>query len=637
MAFFGAQTKFGDLVESAEAAVIVDKYMPGARLYLTADNPMMQLTLQEVTAQFPPEAAQGFIAEIEQVKDEKLHGGQILAKALKQEGVEKVFTLAGDHTMAMYYGLVEEGIEVVDFRHESAAVLAANGYCRATGKPGVAIVTAGPGAANAFGGFMDCVQGDLPVLVISGGSPVAGNLTGCMQEYDFVPTYRGLGKWAERVYKTDRIADYVHSAFRRMTAGAMEPAFLEIPYDVLYDVAPSICAAPQGRTRLNEPIPGNPTAVKDAARLIAEAKKPVLVVGREARFYLNNAEYIGKLADYRLMPLYNMWESQGMYGDEAADPRNLIGPMATAGADLFVLVNVNPDYMYTSMQAPGWNPYAKTICIHVDPKLIGFNHSFNVGIVGTPGDVCRQIYEELTALCDQSTDDSFLKEVFALAQQYGIPQEQLEDESIPINPKRACNDIKKFLYGHRDWGMVTEGGDSPATMSGMPFQAPGQFVFESRFGGIGTGIPMAIGAYYGHGRKTILITGDGSFGFYMGELTNAINKNVPLVIVILNDSRWGMIKGMEFGIHGEVLGKFDDKDIALALPDNCRYDKMCEALGGYGELVTDPAEILPALARAEASGKVSVINVITADITTPGAMGPATAGYCTEFAAMVKF
>jgi len=636
MAYFGPHTRFGDLMGSVEARAIIDKYMQGATPYLTADMPMMDMALQRVVSTFPPEVGKAFIQEIEQCKPNILHGGQILAKALKQEGVDTVFTLSGDHTMAIYYGLVDEGIQVIDHRHESAAVMAANGYARASGKPGVVIITAGPGAANAFGGLIDGIQGDVPMLVISGGSPVSSNQTGAMQEFDLIPTYRGVCNWAERVYKTDRIADYVHIAFRELATPPMGAAFLEIPFDVLNDVAPEICVKDPGKTRVSARILPDSADVDTAVELLAQAKKPVVVIGRECRFYPKNMEFAGKLADYLNAPVYNMWESMGFFENES-DPRYQIGPMATALADVIITFNLNPDYMYGYMAPPAWNPYAKVISINVNPKLLGFNRQIAVGMVATPGDAAKQIYEKYSATNAAVTNSSFLQEIFGMAAQMADPA--ADSDTSPVNPKRAGKELLKFFTAHSDWGVVCDGGDNTGSFSGFTCQFPGQYCYESRFGGIGTALPMAIGAYYGHGHKMLMITGDGSMGFYMAELTTAIKRKIPMIIVVLNDCAWGMIKGMEYAMHPEVLQKYNDKahdGIALNLGE-IHYEKVCEALGGYGEFVTKAEDILPAMERAEKSGKVAVVNIMTGDQTAPGVMGSATAMYGAEFKAMVKF
>ncbi len=636
MAYFGPHSRFGELMGSPEARAVIDKYMQGATPYLTPDLPMMDMALQRIVSSFPPEVGKAFISEIEQCKPNMLHGGQILARALKQEGVDTVFTLSGDHTMAMYYGLVDEGIKVIDHRHESAAVLAANGYARASGKPGVVIITAGPGAANAFGGLIDGVQGDVPMLVISGGCPVASSQTGAMQEFDLIPTFRGVCNWAERVYKTDRIADYVHIAFRELATPPMGPAFLEIPYDVLNDLAPSYCARERGITRVHTPILPDPASVDAAVEILAQAKKPVVVVGRESRFYPENLEYAGKLAEYLNAPVYSMWETQGFFGKED-DPRYAIGPMATSMADVILTFNLTPDYMYSFMLPPAWNPYAKIISVNVNPKFLGFNRDLAVGMIATPGDAAKLIYEKYTASHPATTDGSFLQEMFGMAAQMADPA--ADSDASPVNPKRACKEIKAFIAAHSDWGVVVDGGDNTSNMSGFACSFPAQYCYESRFGGIGTALPMAIGAHYADGRKMLMVTGDGSMGFYLSELTTAIKRKVPLVIAVMNDSTWGMITGMEHAVHPNVLKKYSDAahdGIALHLGE-IHYEKICEALGGYGEFVTKAEDILPALERAEKSGKVALINITTGDQTEPGVMGMATSGYGAEFKPMVKF
>lgn len=643
MSYLGPTSTIKEIMGVPAAVAVIDKYMPGFSPYFDPKSPTGGMSLQRILASYPPEIGDAFLKEIEAIRSDKLHGGQIMAKALKKEGVEKVFTLSGDHIMAIYYGLVEEGIEVVDFRHESAAVQAAMGYSRASGKPSVCIVTAGPGASNAIGALVDAWVEGTPVFLISGGHPYSENQTGAMQEIDQIPLFRGITKWAERVYYTGRIADYVHIGFRHMmNPNNMGPVFLEIPFDVINDIADEKCAYHYGNTRVDAVQYGDPEQAEMAADLLANAKKPVLMIGRESIYHTSNKEYITKLCDYLMMPVGAMFEAKGFAGNEQNNPQYQLGLMATAFADVIVLLNVTPDYMFSSLNPPAYNPLAKFICINTNPNLIGMNRDFEVGIVGTPGEVCKQIYEKLVTLRDRQTDPSFLQEIGAMAQGMAAADAvNMSSDAIPINPKRASRDIASFVMENPGWTLVCDGGDAVSNVSGnYVADKSSKFIFGGRYGGIGYGLPVAIGTHCATGGKVLLATGDGAFGFYMGEIATAIGRNIPLVIVMLNDSCWGMIKGMEYVMHANCLLEYEKNHkygIALNLPEEFRYDKIVEGAGGYGELVTDPNEIVPAIKRAEASGKVSLINVIITDITDPGSMGMGTEMFGNQFKGMVKF
>jgi acetolactate synthase-1/2/3 large subunit len=643
MAYLGPTSTMKEIMGIPEAVAVIDKYMPGFSPYFNPKSPTGGISLQRILASYPPEIGNAFLKEIETISSDKLHGGQIMAKALKKEGVEKVFTLSGDHTMAMYYGLVEEGIEVIDFRHESAVIQAAMGYSHASGKPAVCIVTAGPGASNAIGAMVDAWVEGIPVFLISGGHPYSANQTGAMQEIDQIPLFRGITKWADRVYDTSRIADYVHIGFRHMmNPNNRGPVFMEIPFDVINDVTDAKCAYHCASTRVVGAQYGDPVQAERAAELLANAKKPVLVVGRESIYYPSNKEYVTKLCDYMMMPVAAMFEAKGFVGNERNNPQYQLGLMATAFADVIILLNVTPDYMFSSLSSPAYNPLAKFICINTNPNLIGMNRDFEVGIVGTPGEVCKQIYEKLVTLRDQQTDPVFLQEIGAMAQGMAMADAaNVSSEAIPINPKRAGRDIGTFVSENTEWTFVCDGGDATSNVTAnVVADRSSKFIFGGRYGGIGYGLPAAIGAHCATGGKVLLATGDGSFGFYMGEIVTAIGRNIPLVIVMLNDSCWGMIKGMEYVMHANcLLGHEKDHKygVALNLPEKFRYDKMVEGAGGYGELVTDPNDIVPAIKRAEASGKVSLINVIISDITSPGSMSMGTDMFGKQFKEMVKF
>ena len=571
---------------------------------------------------------------------EMLHGGQILAKALKQEGIKRIYTLGGDHTMAMYYGFIDEDIEVVDARHESAAIAMAIGEARATGKPAVAVITAGPGLANTFGAVIDAYQDGTPVLIVSGGSAIAQNQIGSMQEFDLLPSFKPVTKWADRCYATNRIGDYVHIAFRHMTAiGKTGPALLEVPYDVVSDVADASAAADPGNTRAENIVLGDPVKVEQAAKLLVEAKRPVMVINRDVGFYPSNLEYLGKLADHLHMLTGSMFEAKGLLDE--TNPANSLGLAATGMADVILLVNVIPDFAYDFLNPPRFNPNAKYIFINTDATMIGFNQPYEIGIIGTPGDVCKQIYECVAQMTEPRADYDFLQEVGAMLAPYGeMNAAKSADSNVPISPYRASADVLRFINEHPEYDFVNDGGDAASNITGgLANSRPRRMVYSGRYGAIGFALPIAIGTHYANGNKVIMTTGDGALGFFLGELTTMVGRNLPMIVVCFNDSGWGMIREMEHAIHPETYAKYasDPKnDIAtMNLPMNLRYDQIVAGLGGYGEMVTDPNEIYPALKRAEESGKPALINIIINNNVEQ--MTDCTRGFGLGFAGLVKY
>src|SRR5215469_14482512 len=209
-----------------------------------------------------------------------LHGGLLVAKMLKREGVEAVFTLSGGHIASIYDGCIREGIRVVDTRHEQAAVHAAEGWAKVTRKPGVALLTAGPGVTDGITGIANAYLGGSPVIVFGGAAPVEHWDRGALQELPMVEVLRPITKWARTVVQTRRVADYTAMAFREATAGRPGPVFLECPMDVLNAIVPTTDAIiPGAGYRVAARPQGDPEHIAQAAALLERAERPIIFAG----------------------------------------------------------------------------------------------------------------------------------------------------------------------------------------------------------------------------------------------------------------------------------------------------------------------------------------------------------------------
>src|SRR5215211_8418853 len=195
--------------------------------------------------------------------DTPMHGGRLIAQVIKQERIPNLFTLSGGHIAPIYDGCVAEGIRIVDFRHEQSAAHAADAWARLTLRPGVAAVTAGPGVTDAVTGIANAFYANSPMLVLSGKNPIFEFGMGSLQEMDQVTLVRSITKWAKTCYDIRRLADQVATAFRYATAGRMGPAFLDVPLDVQFNVAPPDARLPE-RYRTPARPQGDPDLVKEA-------------------------------------------------------------------------------------------------------------------------------------------------------------------------------------------------------------------------------------------------------------------------------------------------------------------------------------------------------------------------------------
>jgi acetolactate synthase-1/2/3 large subunit len=215
--------------------------------------------------------------------DKPRHGGHLAAAALTAEGVTHLFTLSGGHIAPIYDGCVDEGIRIVDFRHEQAAAHAADGWARVTGRPGVAAVTAGPGVTDSVTGIANAMYANSPILVFGGKSPLGELEMGSLQDMDHVTLVRSITKWARTCWATGRIADYVTEAFRHATTGRKGPVFLDIPLDVQFNAWPAGLEVPEDYRTEAQPL-GAPDLVKEAVRILGEAEHPVVLAGAGVRW-----------------------------------------------------------------------------------------------------------------------------------------------------------------------------------------------------------------------------------------------------------------------------------------------------------------------------------------------------------------
>ncbi|MGH2724115.1 MAG: thiamine pyrophosphate-binding protein [Actinomycetota bacterium] len=531
--------------------------------------------------------------------DKPRHGGHLLAKALRGEGVEHLFTLSGGHIAPIYDGCVDEGIRIVDFRHEQAAAHAADGWARVTGRPGVAAVTAGPGVTDAVTGIANGFYADSPFLVIGGKSPLAELEMGSLQEMDHIALVRSITKWARTCWETRRIADYVTEAFRHATAGRKGPAFLDIPLEVQFNSWPPGLEVPE-RYRTEARPQGDPDQVRRAAALLREAEHPVVFAGSGVR-WSEAHEALAALADALKAPAFLNSLGRGSLPPDhpyffAAARKHALGK-----ADLILALGVDWDFRL-GFGRRNISEAARVIQVDVDGRHIGRNRPVDVGIVGDPGKVIEQLLGEGVGAAEEPSWTAEVRD-----EERRIREEAragLESAAVPIHPQRFAREIRDFL--DPDAVVVGDGGDIVGISAGIiDAPAPGHWLDPGPFGCLGVGPSFAIAAKLAKPDKQVLIVyGDGSFGLNAMEYESAIRQDIPFVGIIGNDGAWGQIKVAQEALYGQGNAP------AAFLSQDTGYEKMVEGLGGYGERVTEPDEIRPALQRAFDAGVPACINVV---------------------------
>ena len=530
-----------------------------------------------------------------------IHGGWLVAKILKREGVEVVFTLSGGHIAAIYDGCLREGIRVVDTRHEQAAVHAAEGWAKCTRKPGVALLTAGPGVTDGVTGVANAYLAGSPVLVIGGAAPLGLWDRGALQEMNQIDLLRPITKWARTVHETARLAEYTASAFRQMLSGKPGPTFLEMPMDILNNFADTDTLFDPGEPanyRFGGHTAPDPDLVRKAAEILEQAEHPVIMAGT-AVWWCDAAEPLRQLAERIQAPVFLNGAGRGCLPPTHPLFFTASRRKALEGADTILAIGTRMDFRLNHGQPPLIPAAAKVIWFDLTAEDIGVNRGAAVALVGDVGISMRQ----LTEATKQLHGEEWLSYIRA-EERRSLERDEaaLNSEAVPIHPMRFCREIRDFI--DEDTTVVGDGGDI-VSYGGRVINVskPGYWLDPGPMGCLGTGTGFAMAAQLARpGKKVLILHGDGAFGLNGMEFESMVRQKLPIVSIIGNDGAWGQIKHPQKAIIGHAT--------AAELTPGIRYDKMVEALGGYGELVERAEDIRPALERAFASDLPACVNVL---------------------------
>ena len=554
----------------------------------------------------------------------KVNGGQLFAKALKKEGVECVFTLSGGHIMPILYGCREEGIKVIDVRHECSGGYGADAYAKVTGRPGVLITTAGPGVTNATTAMAEAAETGIPVIHIGGGSPLRENETGPLQNVASFECMSVFCKWARKVYNANRIPEYISMAFRNALDGTPGPVYLEIPADVLHGSFEEEEIYWPRDYRATEHGFGAPNLIEQAADALINAKKPAMIIGEAARFSAEYAEEVEELANYLKIPTFAMITSRGTFADESKNELFTIGDGGMAAADVVLELGVDHSYKIGKGRAPRINGSAYRIMVHPDSKKVGYNAPADVAIVAGASAAAKQILEVIKSKIQPVTDTAWVEEAKEISLKMRAPYlEAAKSDINPTHPGRIAAEVAKFINEEaQEWHIVCDGGDSSSWMDANSVaRYPGQVIRYGPLGTIGVGPGFSMGAWAGDKKPVLYYTGDGSFGFYAMEFDSFVRHGIPVVCVISNDSAWGMIKLSEGAKREEYIKEHGH--LATTLAEMRAYEKMPEVWGGIGIRVTNVEDIIPAIRKVRDSGLPGVVNVECDQV----AMSPPTAAF----------
>lgn len=527
----------------------------------------------------------------------KIHGGQILARALSYEGVDTIFTLTGGHIVGILDGCVQEGIRVVDVRHEQAAVHAAEAYHRLTGKLGVAAVTAGPGVTDAVTGVANAWFSGAPILLLAGRHFIRQELKGGLQEMDHPQLFRSITTWAATAWETNRLADYIATAARHAFAGRGAPVFLDVPMDVQFDVVEESTIAWPENHRPSQPGV-SAEDVEEVALLLSRSERPVVFAGGGLR----GQSELRKFADLLGAPVYLNDNARGALPPGHRLLGNRRRSMALAGADLVLALGV--DWDFRTGYGQKINPEAHVIQVDADPTKVGWNRPVHTALTADPARFLSQLNQKADRYSRTDLAAWTLGIMEAEAEAQAQAAEEAGSDATPVHPQRFAREVADFFEGSI---VSMDGGDIVSTTAKwLRPSDQGDLLTAGPFGTLGTGAPFALAAQVVHpGRRVGIVYGDGAFGFNGMEFDTFVRLGLPVVGVVGNDGVWGNIKTFHRAFYPDRLVATD-----LGVRP---YHLMVESLGGYGEFVDQPDEIRSALERAAASGKPALVNVHIAE------------------------
>ncbi len=533
-----------------------------------------------------------------------LHGGKLAARALKRAGVDCVFTLSGGHIMPLYDGCFDEGIKIVDVRHEQAAVHAADAWARChPGGIGVAAITAGPGVTDGVTGIANAWRANSPILVIGGQGPFANLRRGSLQEMDHIGVVRPITKYADAIYQTARIPEYIELAIRFAVSGIPGPAYLEIPMDIFMgQVDPAQAKIPRIRTAPPRLSPDR-DEVRNALELLRAARRPMLMAGTSVKWSRAAAE-MNRFIRETHIPSFSNGMGRGTIPPDSPEFLNRARRHALEKIDCILLAGTLLDFRMRFGQTIPAD--AKIIQLDMDATLIGQNRQADVPLVGNLACSFELLLEEMKNQGLRLDFSAWRDELRAIETKAERKEEAaLHSDEVPIDPQRMCFEVREWLATQGDPIVIGDGGDIVATAAKIiPVASEGSWMDPGPLGTLGVGMPFALAAQLSFPkRRVVIVYGDGSFGLNGFEYDTAVRFDLPIIGIVGNDAAWGQMMRPQGSIYGW------DR-VGPTLLRHTRYDKVVEALGGHGELVERPEELRPALERAAASGKPALVNVI---------------------------
>ena len=538
----------------------------------------------------------------------QLTGSQILLKALKDQGVDDIFGYPGGAVLPIYDVIFQQNhIRHILVRQEGGAVHAAEGYARSTGRPGVVLVTSGPGATNAVTGLTDALMDSIPLVCITGQVPTHLIGNDAFQEADTTGITRPCTKHNYLVKDVNDLARVVHEAFHVATSGRPGPVVIDLPKDVAMATGPYLPPNKVQHKSYRPKVKGDLNKIKAAVKLMASAKKPIIYAGGGV---VNSgpgaSQLLTQLTRATGFPLTLTLMGLGAF--PASDPQflGMLGMhgtyeanLAMHGCDVMVCAGARFDDRITGRIA-GFAPDAKIIHIDIDPSSINKNVAVDIAIVGDVGHVLEdmiKIWKSTQAKADQKALKSWWKQIDEWRGRECLSYAQGDDI---IKPQYVLERLQALTEAYKDVYITTEVGQHQMWAAQyLKFEKPNRWLTSGGLGTMGYGLPAAVGVQIAHPEALVIdVAGESSILMNIQEMSTVAQYRLPVKVLILNNQYMGMVRQWQELLHG---GRYAESYME-SLPD---FVKLAESFGATGLRAEKPSEVDGILQRmAETEGAV---------------------------------
>ncbi len=526
----------------------------------------------------------------------KVDGSYLIARTLKEEGVDHLFYLMGGPNYEIVNNSEDLGIKTVDFRHEQAAAMAAHAYARVKRTPGVTTSASGPGTLNLLTGIYNAHVDAAPMVTLGGAGPLRDVYRDGFQEIDLPNVFAPVSKSVIRPALTARFPEHISTAFRTAMSDRPGPVYVECNEDLLYGEVDEADVPQPTRAKTVAPSSPDPDLVTESVRILSEAERPILLAG-SGPWWSGAWEELQEFVDRTGVPFYTTPIARGLIPEDHAVSFPAARSTAFRETDAVLVVGTRFNWIMTFGRRI--SPTAKIIQIDVHAAEIGHNRSVDIGIVADAKSAMREINREIARVGVKSKASSqwvaYLRDIELDRRQRS---EAIENsKQAPIHPLRLCKELREVI--DRDAILTVDGNEIlHYGRQSIPTYEPGHRLNSGTTGCMGVGLPFAIGAQLAKPDKQVVaLHGDGSLGMNIQDFDTAVRYKLPIVVVVSNNEGWtARVEGVRK--PGRELGW-------------TRFDAIAEALGGYGEEVREPSQIRPALERAFDAGVPAIVNVHT--------------------------